>query len=207
MKEKIKQVLAKRKVAVLAAVAALTLGTASTAMAANGGNFILGSLSNAATAITKLTGNVAGPSLQIANLNTGAGARALDLSVASGKPPLTVNATAGKATNLNADNLDGKSANEIGVNGVQRVVSGSRFDSESPKQAIVYCPAGKVAVGTGGSVDGGKRGGFPNAQTDIVVQDIFPSENGSYVSAQAYEEDPTSANWSVYAIAICATAP
>lgn len=95
---------------VLAVVLALTAGAASTAVAANGGNFILGSLGNAATAITRLTGDVAGPSLQIVNPNTGAGARALDLRVAAGKQPLTVNATAGKATNLNADKVDGQNA-------------------------------------------------------------------------------------------------
>ena len=113
MKEKIKQVLGKTRVAVLAVAAALTVGTASTALAANGQALILGSLNNAATAITKLTGNVAGPSLQIVNPNTGAAATALNLSVASGKPPLTVDATAGKATNLNADKVDGKSANQL----------------------------------------------------------------------------------------------
>lgn len=33
--------------------------------------------------------------------------------MASGKPPLTVNAAAGKATNLNSDKLDGKDSGDF----------------------------------------------------------------------------------------------
>ena len=44
----------------LAMILALLFGMASTAFGANGGNFILGSLNNTATAITKLTGTVGG---------------------------------------------------------------------------------------------------------------------------------------------------
>ncbi len=95
----------------LAVTLALVFGVASMAMGANGGNLILGSLNNAATAVTKLTGNVSGgPALQVQNTNTQAGSKALQLGVAPGKAPLTVNATAGKAQNLNADKIDGQEA-------------------------------------------------------------------------------------------------
>ncbi len=92
----------------LAVILALVLGLASTAFGANGSNFILGVLTNTATDTTRLSGNVAGgPALQVLNDKTQAGSKGLQLNVAQGKPPLAVNATAGKATNLNADQLDG----------------------------------------------------------------------------------------------------
>jgi hypothetical protein len=100
----------------LALVLALVFGMASTALGANGGNFILGSLNNTATAITKLTGNVGGgPALQVSNPSTATGSTALDLQVATGKAPIKVNSNAGKATNLNADKLDGKDSTALGV--------------------------------------------------------------------------------------------
>ncbi len=99
----------------LALVLALVLGVATMAFAANGQNLVLGVLNNTATAVTKLTGNVAGkPALQVNNFSTASGSRALQLGVAEGKAPLVVNANAGKATNLNADKLDGKDSGELG---------------------------------------------------------------------------------------------
>jgi len=66
------------------------------------------------------------------------------------------------------------------------------------------CPQGKVLVGTGYTITGGKSGVSPNAETDVVVNEIEPSPFG--VSLEAIEEEPTSANWSVSAHAICARA-
>ena len=63
-------------------------------------------------AITKLTGSVAGSSLQIFNNSTDAAATALELRVASGKPPLKVNSTT-KVANLNADRLDDMDSTEL----------------------------------------------------------------------------------------------
>jgi hypothetical protein len=95
----------------LALVMALVFGVATMAFAANGNNFVLGVLTNTATRVTNLTANVAGkPALQLQNTNTAPGSRALQLNVARDKAPLTVNATAGKATNLNADKVDGHDA-------------------------------------------------------------------------------------------------
>src|SRR5215204_1738305 len=92
----------------LALMLALVFGMASTAFGATGGNFILGSLNNTATAITKLTGTVGGgPALQVSNPSTATGSTALDLQVATGKAPMRVNRTT-KVTNLNADKLDGQ---------------------------------------------------------------------------------------------------
>jgi hypothetical protein len=92
----------------------LIFGVATSAFGANGGNFILGSLNNTATAITKLTGTVGGgPALQVSNPSTATGSTALDLQVATGKAPMKVNRTT-KVTNLNADLIDGKDSTTIG---------------------------------------------------------------------------------------------
>ncbi len=90
----------------LAIMLALVVGVASAGFGATGGNFILGK-ANSAGAVSKLTASIAGPALQLVNQSTASAATALSLNVASGKPPLKVNASAGKATNLNADRLDG----------------------------------------------------------------------------------------------------
>jgi hypothetical protein len=89
----------------LAVLLAVLFGVATTALGATGGNFILGK-GNSAGATTKLT-SAAGTTLQLINNGTAAAATALNLTVPSGKAPLRVNATAGKATNLNADKVDG----------------------------------------------------------------------------------------------------
>jgi hypothetical protein len=98
------------KTTLLTVVVALSLATLTPAFGATGGNFILGK-SNVATTISNLTANVAGaPALQIVNNNTAPGSKALALVVAQGRPPMTVNPTAGKALNLNADKVDGSDA-------------------------------------------------------------------------------------------------
>jgi hypothetical protein len=76
-----------------------------TAVAATGGNFILGQ-ANSASSTTSLTAPVAGKGLQVTNTSTGTGATALGLNVASGHTPFTTNSGT-KVANLNADKLDG----------------------------------------------------------------------------------------------------
>jgi hypothetical protein len=101
------------KYTLLAVILALTRATASIGVAGSGvgGVFNLG-VTNTVNAITKLTGSVAGPSLQIINSSTGTGATALELRVAPDKPPLKVNRTT-KVTNLNADLLDGNDSTQL----------------------------------------------------------------------------------------------
>ncbi len=111
----ISRVTGRAKMTVLAVVVALVLVGTPAAFAANGQPFILGKANNVATKVTGLIGKVAsGPSLVVKNLNGGA---ALGLQVKAGKAPLTVNAGAGKATNLNADKLDGQDASAFLVAG------------------------------------------------------------------------------------------
>jgi hypothetical protein len=153
-----------------------------------------------------LVGSVAGPSLQVDNNSADANATALDLQVEAGKAPMKVNSDA-QVANLNSDKVDGKSASEIGVNGRLIVSNSSSSNSASPKGVGAACPSGKVLVGTGYNVNGGSSGAPGNEVTDVVVNSVFPSFSSSQVFVDAYEEEPTSANWSVQAIAICATAP
>lgn len=173
----------------LAVILALLFGTASTALGANGKPFLLGK-KNVATAVSTLIKRGAGPALR--------------LKVASGQPPLVANAAAGKATNLNADKIDGQDIAQIGVNGLQRVEAESVENSVSSKQATAICPSGKVVVGTGFDVFGGKSGTSPNQETDVMMDFVIPGSTS--VTAAAYEDEATSANWSVKAIAICASA-
>jgi hypothetical protein len=98
----------------LAVILGILFGATSMALANNNDNFILGVLTNRASDITRLTANVpGGPALQVINNNTAAGSKALQLNVARGKTPLSVQASGGgnpgKAINLNADKVDGRS--------------------------------------------------------------------------------------------------
>jgi hypothetical protein len=100
----------------LALVLALIFGVTGVALSATGGNFVLGK-ANEATAVTRLTATVAGPALTLVNQGTDAAATALNINVTSGKAPLRVNAAAGTATNLSADELDGKDSSAFYAEG------------------------------------------------------------------------------------------
>ncbi len=187
----------------LAVILALVLGAATTALSATGGNFILGQ-PNSADAPTTLTwtGNtdISKSALVLKNIN---GGFPLQLQAGDGIAPMKVN-SATKVAKLNADKLDGKDASAIGVNGLERVQDTSAHDSNSNKTAIALCPTGKVVVGTGFNIAGGKTGDNPQFLTDVVMDEVSPSSTS--VLVDAYEEEPTSANWSVTAYAICAKA-
>ena len=94
---------------------ALILGVATTALAAVPGDPLkLGETNTINDAFTKLVGSNDGDAmLKVDNNSTAGGSRALDLRVEAGKQPINVNADAGKATNLDADELDGKDSNEF----------------------------------------------------------------------------------------------
>ena len=104
--------------ATVMAAAALFVALGGAGYAATGGNFLLGD-PNTATTPTRLTANIAGKALLLANTSTTSGASALGLTVASGHPPLAVNSGT-KVANLNADKLDGLDASAL-----QARVSGS----------------------------------------------------------------------------------
>jgi hypothetical protein len=105
----------------LALVLALVLGIATMALAAVPGDpFKLGQV-NRIDALTTLIGNTSGAMMAVDNDSAAPGARALDLRVDDGNAPMRVNATAGKATNLNADKLDGMHASELAPRGYAQV--------------------------------------------------------------------------------------
>ena len=190
----------------LAVILALTVGLASSALAGTGvgARFQLGQ-TNTVNAITKLVGTVAGPSLQIDNNSTNAAATALDLEVEPGKAPMTVNSDT-KVANLNSDKLDGKSASEIGVNGLTYIEKTTAYDSISPKTAFAECPAGTKVIGSSYYIIGGTNNVSPNEEANVVVDDVHPYSYGQYVKVTAIEEEPISDSWRVSAIATCATA-
>jgi hypothetical protein len=100
------------------ALVALFVALGGTAYAATGGTFILGQ-ANTATSQTSLTAGVAGTTtgprsvLSLRNTSTASGAEGLGITVGANKAPIHVNSTAGKATFLNADKVDGKNAAEL----------------------------------------------------------------------------------------------
>ena len=168
----------------LALVLALVFGVASVALSATGGNFILGK-ANEATTVSKLTASIAGPALTLVNQSTDAAATALNINVASGKAPLRVNAAAGTATNLSADELDGKDASGFYAQG-SKVVDSAHADQadsatsasraadadtlegkdSSAFQSSNPCPSGTL-FHEGACVETAKRGpaAFPNAES------------------------------------------
>lgn len=105
----------------LAVVLTLTAGGVTTALAAQPGDpFRLGQLNVLDGATTILSGTQTnGAMLEIGNSSSEFDDPALRLRVQAGRPPLEVSAGAGKATNLDADKLDGKDASEFanGING------------------------------------------------------------------------------------------
>ena len=104
----------------LSVILALLFGVVTTAAAHNNVDnklFHLDHNNTVTTALTKLTGNLTGSLLKIDNNGTGP---ALYLEAGADKAPLTVNAAAGTATGLSADELDGKNsdtfATQAGLN-------------------------------------------------------------------------------------------
>ncbi len=179
---------------------ALILGVATTALAAVPGDpFELGQTNTINNALTKLAGSNAGTMLTVDNNSSASGARGLDLRVEPGKQPLNVNAEAGKAGNLNADEVDGKDADQIGVNGIEAVFEDSDNDSDSPKGTSAVCPEGKVVVGTGYRIISDTA-----SLSDIAVTELRRRGDGE-VRLNAEEVEPIADDWLVEAEAICAT--
>ncbi len=122
----------------LVVMLALVLGVGTTAMGATGGNFILGK-ANLADRVSKLTASIAGPALTLVNQSTESAATALNISVAEGNAPLKVNATAGTATNLSADKLDGKDSDQFAA-----AVGGKAADAFNADRAAIAADAEKL---------------------------------------------------------------
>ena len=115
-----------------AALAAVVIGAVPglVAVGASVGTALKLGVNNTVTVITKLTATTSTAAMLIKNAGTGTG---LDIQVGTGKAPITVSAGAGKATNLDADKLDGKDSttfqnkiqNLSDLNGVPCLADGS----------------------------------------------------------------------------------
>ncbi len=94
--------------------------------------------SKAVAKVTTLVGQVAtGSSLVVSNPSGGS---ALGLQVNAGRAPMTVNAEAGKATNLDADKVDGYGANEL-VRVARANASGTTLTGTEQNQVTVSLTA------------------------------------------------------------------
>jgi hypothetical protein len=72
---------------------------------------------------------------------------------------------------------------------------------------LTYGPTGKRAIGSGADIVGGSAGSNPEVLTDVVIDSIVPSSATTVpgsVEVVAQEEEPTTASWTVRAIALCA---
>jgi hypothetical protein len=127
---------------VLGTVVSTVLMVATTAMAGTGigAIFNLGK-TNTVNAQSTLKGATAAKNLQITNTGSGGG---LGISVRSGKSPIVVNASAGKATNLNADKLDGIHLSKLKFIQIPLasadVAGGTAFDVGFGPHAGMYLP-------------------------------------------------------------------
>jgi hypothetical protein len=112
------------KVTLVTVVMALSLALISPALAATGGNFILGRANTATdpsgtdTGITQLKAKIANPAMKLINTSMSTGATALNLTTASTQPPMTVN-SATKVDNLNSDKLDGQDSSAFAPKAVE----------------------------------------------------------------------------------------
>jgi hypothetical protein len=84
------------------------------------------------------------------------------------------------------------------VPGLQVVSVTGAFDSANLKEVTAFCPAGKRVIGTGFHLLGG--------QGDVILDDVRPQADRVTVSA-GEDQDGTTANWKITALAVCAFAP
>lgn len=106
----------------LAVTLALVFGVATAALGANGDFFKLGQRNVAQTVST------------LVKKGTGS---ALALQVGADQPPLTVNAAAGTARGLSADELDGKNSTELEPRGYAQVSTGSPFLVSGSSKGVI----------------------------------------------------------------------
>jgi hypothetical protein len=161
------------KATLLAVMVALTLAIVTPAMAATGGNFILGKI-NSATTFSRLSANIAGPAMQLFNTSTAANARALDLVVDEGNSPMTVNSTAGKALNLDADKLDGRDSSAFMANSTYRLGQGQE------RAGNVLGDGSKVLSQSCMSGDRLLSGGPASVNVNSDVLDSFASDTNTW---------------------------
>ena len=130
---------------VLGSVVSFAMLTATAAFAGSGVGaiFNLGT-GNSVNASTGISGSTNANMLGVKNVNTGANAGGIGISVASGKPPLKVNSST-KVSNLNADLLDGKHSSAFQAPLSVTVVT----SAISNVGGFAQCPSGYKVTGGG----------------------------------------------------------
>jgi hypothetical protein len=108
--------------------------------------------------LRKETGSGIGAVLKIVNEGPGAARRGIDISVPPGQPVMNVSTGAGKATNFDADKLDGKSKEDfmpsaLYSNGTRTPISGPGGGKIIGLTALdgLSCDEGDIALSAGGT--------------------------------------------------------
>ncbi len=148
--------LAGRQRATAVSALVLVFALAGTVLAGSGryASFNLGVVNTINGYVTTLKGAMGGALLQLTNTSTStssaglavttSGGTGVKITVPTGRPPIVVNSAAGKATNLNADKLDGKNAADF-LPAAGKAVNADKLDgidsSELQKKLTGNCPA------------------------------------------------------------------
>ena len=157
----------------LAVILAVVFGVATTALAAVPGDpFRLGRI-NSIDRLSTLVGTTANAMLRVDNNGSGP---ALSLEAGAGNPPIVVNAAAGKATNLNADELDGQDSSAFLPAEIYEKSASQEISPDSSAGTTAICDSGDVAVS--GSYAISQAGARLEVNSERRVDDRFDLETG-----------------------------
>lgn len=155
----------------LAVILAVVLGVATTALAAVPGDpFRLGRI-NSIDRLSTLVGTTANAMLRVDNNGSGP---ALSLEANAGNPPVVVNAAAGKATNLDADELDGQDSSAFLPAEIYENSASQEISPDSSSGTTATCDSGDVAVSGSYAISGARL----EVTSERRVDDRFDEEMG-----------------------------
>jgi hypothetical protein len=159
----------------LAVVLALVFGVATAALGAPVSTFKLGQI-NTSKAISTLVGAVSGSNLKIENTGTGANATALELKVPQGNAPLAVNTDAGKATNLNADKVDGQEASSFASQAGLNSEANTRANTDQTLQGNIDGESAARAAADNALGQGDGEANEPSDPVDFTKVKNIPAD-------------------------------
>ncbi|HEX2739547.1 MAG TPA: hypothetical protein VHM69_03810 [Rubrobacter sp.] len=155
----------------LAVILAVVLGVATTALAAVPGDpFRLGRI-NSIDRLSTLAGTTANAMLRVDNDGTGP---ALSLGAGANRPPIVVNAAAGTATNLDADQLDGQDSTDFLPAEIYEKSASQTISPDSSAGTTATCDTGDVAVSGSYAILGSRL----DVTSERRVDDRFDEETG-----------------------------
>lgn len=157
----------------LAVILSMVLGVATSALAAMPGDpFRLGRI-NSIDRLSTLVGTTANAMLRVDNDGTGP---ALSLQAGAGNPPVVVNAAAGTATNLDADELDGQDSTDFLPAEIYEKSASQTIPVGSSSGTTATCDSGDIAVS--GSYAITQTGASLEVTSERRVDDRFDEEMG-----------------------------